>query len=189
MDSAPNAIIVVHVDAQLGIGKHGDMPWHLPEDLKWFRTTTTNASEGRQNALIMGRATYLSIPPKFRPFQGRINIVLSRTVVAESGIPEGALHRTGEFAGARVVASLEKALSLATELGETTYIVGGGSIYAQAVEHAGVDKIYMTEQERTYQCDTFFPKNFRDYFERGAKLYTSKSADPAFTIYEYLRRK
>ncbi len=167
-------IIVVNVDAQLGIGKDGDMPWHIPEDLRWFKNCTSQASEGKQNALIMGRTTYLSIPKKFRPFSDRINVVLSR--------------RETEIDGALVAPSLGEAYKLVPHA-ERCFIIGGGSVYQQAMNDPTITGMYITHQERTYDCDTFFPKEYTELFERVKAVYTSESNDPPFTIYQYRRRK
>ena len=62
-----------------GIGNKGDLPWKLPADMAFFRETTSAAQQGKSNAVIMGRKTWASIPEKFRPLKGRLNIVLSGT--------------------------------------------------------------------------------------------------------------
>ncbi len=70
--------IVVAATADGGIGKDGKLPWELPTDMAFFRTTTTKVSDSRkQNAVIMGRKTWASIPARFRPLKGRLNVVLS----------------------------------------------------------------------------------------------------------------
>lgn len=66
-----------------GIGKNGSIPWRVPVDMAFFRritTSTTSVSEGKRNAVIMGRQTWESIPARFKPLPGRLNIVLSRNV-------------------------------------------------------------------------------------------------------------
>ena len=70
--------IVVAADEQLGIGRNGTLPWKLPAEMARFKRVTSEAPEGQRNAVIMGRKTYESIPPKFRPLPGWLNIVLSR---------------------------------------------------------------------------------------------------------------
>ena len=60
-----------------GIGNKGELPWKLPADMAFFREITSVAQQGKSNAVIMGRKTWASIPEKFRPLKGRLNIVLS----------------------------------------------------------------------------------------------------------------
>lgn len=101
------------------IGDGAGMPWHVPEDLAHFKSTTLG------HPVIMGRATWNSIPERFRPFPGRDNIVLTSD---ESFVAEGA----------QIVRSLEAALDAAARLSDTAWIVGGGSVYEQAMQHADV---------------------------------------------------
>ena len=66
--------IVVAASTSLGIGKGGDLPWKLAEDMAFFKTlTSVVTSPGAKNAVIMGRKTWQSIPKKFRPLNGRLN--------------------------------------------------------------------------------------------------------------------
>lgn len=116
------------------IGFNGDMPWHLPEDLKHFKELTTG------HPVIMGRTTWLSIPR--RPLPGRRNIVLSNN---PDFIPEGA-----EKAG-----SLESAIALCPPP-ETPFIIGGGKVYAEALPR--LTKIFVTRIEADFpEADTYFP--------------------------------
>jgi dihydrofolate reductase len=71
--------IVVAATTNGGIGVAGQLPWRLPKEMAKFKEITlTTTSSNRSNVVIMGRRTYESIPVKFRPLQGRINIVLTR---------------------------------------------------------------------------------------------------------------
>lgn len=71
--------LVVAATRKLGIGKSGTMPWKLPGDLAYFKELTSKTAEsGKQNAVIMGRKTWESIPAKFRPLPNRVNVVLTR---------------------------------------------------------------------------------------------------------------
>lgn len=101
------------------IGTGDGMPWHVPEDLAHFKSTTMG------HPVIMGRGTWNSIPERFRPFPGRHNIVLTTR---------------SDFSadGAEVVDSLEAAIVAAAEHGDTCWVVGGGSVYEQAIDRADV---------------------------------------------------
>jgi len=69
--------IIVAATTANGIGKNGRLPWCIHEDMKYFMRVTQNAPEGTQNAVIMGRKTWESIPAKYRPLSERLNIVIS----------------------------------------------------------------------------------------------------------------
>lgn len=70
--------VVVAATRSGGIGRGGALPWHLPADMALFKALTSRTRDaGKQNAVIMGRKTWASIPPKFRPLKGRLNVVLS----------------------------------------------------------------------------------------------------------------
>eukprot|EP00983_Pelagomonas_calceolata_P026262 824750-Pelagomonas_calceolata.AAC.1 len=108
----------------LGIGKDGGLPWKLPGDMAYFKELTLRThDEKKQNAVIMGRKTWESIPPKFRPLPGRLNIVLSRSGAAQV-TAEGAHH---------VCSSLEDAVALLStpEMQarvENQFVIGGGQV-------------------------------------------------------------
>ena len=118
------------------IGKDGVMPWHLPEDLAHFKQLTMGAP------VIMGRKTWDSIPPRFRPLPGRTNIVVSR----QAGF---------DAPGATTVPSLEAALQLC-EGQPQAWIIGGAQVYAQAVDIA--DTAEVTEIDAEYEGDAFAPE-------------------------------
>jgi dihydrofolate reductase len=116
------------------IGADGGLPWHLPEDLARFRTLTTGAT------VVMGRATWESLPAAFRPLPRRTNVVLSR--------------QPGYRAeGAVVAASLEEALATA---GGDVWVIGGASVYRSAEPLAQVAVV--TEIDATYAGDTLAPR-------------------------------
>jgi len=69
--------IIVAATTANGIGKNGRLPWCIHQDMKYFMHATQNAPEGTQNAVIMGRRTWESIPAKHRPLSKRLNIVIS----------------------------------------------------------------------------------------------------------------
>lgn len=98
------------------IGHEGTMPWHLPEDMKHFKNTTLG------HPVIMGRRTWASIPPKFRPFSGRTNIVLTSETQTASEAAE---------AGASVAGSPQEALDAAATADGSAeiWICGGGEVY------------------------------------------------------------
>lgn len=118
------------------------MPWNVPEDLAHFRKLTSG------HPVIMGRRTWLSFPARFRPLTGRTNIVLSSDPDWQS---------TDEAASAKVVSSLDEAFALAEMApgAEQIWIIGGGQVYAQAMELA--DLAVVTIIDSTAEGDTFAP--------------------------------
>lgn len=70
--------IIVAATKSNGIGQNSRLPWRLPKEMAYFAHVTSNAPEGKSNAVVMGRKTWESIPKKFRPLPKRTNIVISR---------------------------------------------------------------------------------------------------------------
>lgn len=125
---------IVAVAHQNVIGKDNQIPWYLPADLKYFKRTTL------EHHVIMGRNSFHSIG---RPLPKRTNIVITRDPFFTA---EGVL----------VAHSLEEALEIAHDNGETeAFIIGGGAIYRES-SHLW-DKIYLTEVDVTVGGDVFFP--------------------------------
>jgi dihydrofolate reductase len=125
------------------IGLDGDMPWHLPEDLKHFTRVTSG------HPVIMGRKTWLSFPEKYRPLPNRTNIVITRQ--------EG-WGGTPEAEGAVVVKSLDDALleSQFAPGSDAIWILGGGEIFKQCVDLA--DTAVVTTIDVEADGDTFAPE-------------------------------
>jgi dihydrofolate reductase len=141
-------VALVAAVAQDGvIGREGELPWHLPEDLAHFRAVTMGHS------VVMGRRTWESLPERFRPLPGRRNVVVTRNASWRS---EGA-----ERAG-----SLEDALALLTGE-ERVSVIGGGELFAAALPVA--DELVLTEIDVAIDGDTFFPGLDRDGFVEVAR--------------------
>ena len=124
------------------IGNKGQIPWHLPEDFKWFKRTTMG------DILVMGRKTYESIG---RPLPGRETLVLSR-------VPRN-------IAGVQVVADLNKLKHLETD--KTIWVAGGSEIYKQMLPQC--DELFITRVHRNVEGDAFFPE-FEDRFHFVEKV-------------------
>lgn len=120
------------------IGRDGAIPWHLPDDMRRFRQTTTG------HVLVMGRLTYESIG---RPLPGRTTIVVTRSQDWPAA--------TEPPAGLVVAASLEEALREAARLDGETFIQGGAQLYAEALPLA--DRLLVTWVDADPEGDTFFP--------------------------------
>jgi dihydrofolate reductase/thymidylate synthase len=139
--------IVVACDANRGIGKNNSLPWKLPGDMKYFKELTcATTGSGARNAVVMGRNTWESIPPKFRPLPGRLNIVLTSSGSYE--LPDGVY----------LAHSLDEALTVAeAQRAENIFVIGGGKVYEQALSHARCRRLYVTEIASVFDCDVFLP--------------------------------
>lgn len=144
--------LVVAADEARGIGKDGKLPWRLREELLYFKRLTSTASPGKENAVLMGRKTYESIAPKFRPLAGRRNLVLSRS-------PSFAAD------GAERVGSLDEALARVADDPsiEHVFVIGGGELYRQALAHPACARVYLTRVHARFDCDTTLPAFEADY--------------------------
>lgn len=133
------------------IGRDGDMPWYAPEDLAHFKKVTLGAP------VIMGRRTWESLPPRFRPLPGRTNIVISRSV-AEAQERDGALwvpsldaalYTARDAVGAPVEDTPADA-DTADTAAVDAWIIGGGSVYAEALSRTDLPAFGRVETvERT----------------------------------------
>lgn len=138
------------------------------------RTTPTGISEGdaagematkrhRVNAVVMGRKTWDSIPPKFRPLTGRVNVVVTRSVDAfKAQLPSGTQGE--DYEGPLVAGSVSDALSQlqSDKVGlevDKIMVIGGASIYEQALKLKEARHVLLTKIQEEYECDTYFSEN------------------------------
>lgn len=164
------------------IGANGTMPWHVPEDLAHFKRTTAG------HPVIMGRATWNSFPAKFRPLPGRTNLVLTRDVSAHEQLRQD---------GAEPVSNLEEAIALAKAStgGEEIWIIGGGQVYAQALEL--LDLAVITKLEVAAQGDTSAPQLTADFalgtsdpsIDSEAARWHTSSTGTRYRFETWLRQK
>ncbi|MBF0571908.1 MAG: dihydrofolate reductase [Candidatus Omnitrophica bacterium] len=168
--------IIVAFDSQYGIGKNGNLPWNLLSDLKHFKEITTSVSDpSKKNAVIMGRKTWESLPLKFRPLQGRVNLVLTKG--GKSGIPSGVLCSQ----------SLDDALSQLSSCNiENIFVIGGAQIYAQSINHPSCEKLYVTHVRGEYGCDAFFPPISSQFFPISSSPQ-HQEGEISFQFSDYLR--
>ncbi|MFW5329071.1 dihydrofolate reductase [Hydrogenophaga sp. ZJX-1] len=135
--STPARLHLIYARAANGvIGKANALPWHLPEDMAHFKRTTLGCP------VIMGRKTWDSLPPRFRPLPGRLNIVVTRDAdwAAE---------------GATVAHSLEAARDHCPP-GSDAWVIGGAQVYAQALPLA--TSVVVTEIAQDFEGDAFAPE-------------------------------
>ncbi|XP_048601112.1 bifunctional dihydrofolate reductase-thymidylate synthase 2-like isoform X3 [Brassica napus] len=122
--------VVVAATKEMGIGKDGKLPWTLPTDLKFFKELTLTTSDpSKKNAVVMGRKTWESIPTKYRPLSGRLNVVLTRS----SGFD---------------IANTENVVTCRR----------GGEVLRDSLNGPRCEAIHLTEIDTSVDCDTFVPE-------------------------------
>jgi dihydrofolate reductase len=146
MTPSPRLIAVVAMTADRIIGRNGTLPWHLPEDLAFFKRTTSG------HPIVMGRKTFESIG---KPLPKRRNIVLTR-------------DRSWTAPGVEVIHSPEELFAL-PELGETAFLIGGAEIYAAFLDK--IDELLVSHVFESYEGDTRFPA-FEDRFPKNEVVET-----------------
>ena len=120
------------------IGKNNDLPWHLPDDMRYFMQTT------KGHHVILGRKNYDSLPVKFRPLPNRTNILVTR-------------QKKFQAEGCIIVNSTEAAIDLARKNSEEeVFIIGGAEIYNLSFSLA--NRLYLTEIDAVIEGDTHFPE-------------------------------
>lgn len=162
------AVIVAVADNGV-IGRDNGLPWHLPEDLRYFRRVTMG------KPIVMGRKTFESIG---RALPGRTNIVISR-------------DRQFAPAGLLVAASLDEALELAGRLADEqgvgeAVVIGGAQIYALALPRA--DRLYLTRVHASLEGDTVLPPvDWERWAEASCERHAASGDNPyefSFVVYD-----
>lgn len=145
--------LIAAVSKNMVIGKKNDLPWHLPDDMKFFMQKT------KGHHVIMGRKNYDSIPEKFRPLPNRTNIVVT--------------HQPNFKApGCIVVHAVEKGIEIAKGNGEEeVYIIGGADIYRLGMKHT--QRMYLTEIDAVIEGDTYFPEFNRKEWKEISRIHHS----------------
>jgi len=151
-------IIIAGLSPSGIIGKNNQLPWHIPEDLQNFR----NLTKGK--TVLMGRATFASIS---KPLPNRKNIVISKTMTSVENM--------------EICASLEEGLAKAKTFGADIFIIGGASIYAQALPFA--QKMILSHIKKEYEGDTYFPSFNKEDWE-----VESEKDFPDFILTTYLKK-
>lgn len=126
--------LITAMDRNRLIGKDNDLPWHLPQDLKYFKEVT------KGHAVIMGRKTFESIG---KPLPHRENIIVTSN--KELDIPN-----------CQVMHSAEEAVRFAKSKNEECFVIGGSTLYAEILPFA--DKLYVTKIDETFEGDRYFPE-------------------------------
>ncbi|KAG4028081.1 hypothetical protein MFRU_024g00510 [Monilinia fructicola] len=160
--------LIVAATNRMGVGKGGGLPWTgLRKEMAYFARVTKRASPGKTNAVVMGRKTWESIPPKFRPLASRANYMISRTQSNASDVELGPdAHATTSLTDAL------QQLESRTQSEDTNsdnekevdrvFIIGGGQIYKAALELKQAKRILLTRILQDFDCDTYFPVELKE---------------------------
>lgn len=186
--------IVVAATRHLGIGANGRMPWLIPGDMSYFKKLTASTrDETKQNAVVMGRKTWESIPKKFRPLPGRLNVVLSRSAQTKENEKNAMntcqLEHTS-MPGVAVHGSLDGALEMLSSAEykdriETVFVIGGGQVYREAVGSPHCEAIHFTQINADYDCDVFFPTIDQTKFRLWSSSGTKKEKETEYSFLCY----
>ncbi|ESQ53663.1 hypothetical protein EUTSA_v10024973mg [Eutrema salsugineum] len=145
--------VVVAATKEMGIGKDGKLPWSLPADLKFFKDLTlTTSDSAKKNAVVMGRKTWESIPTKYKPLSGRLNVVLTRSSGFDIANAENVVTCSSIDSALDLLAAPPYRLSI-----EKVFVIGGGEILRDSLNRPSCDAIHLTEIDTSIDCDTFIP--------------------------------
>lgn len=165
--------IVVAACKNRGIGLKNKLPWNLSKEMKYFKKLTIGE---KNNAVIMGKNTWLSIPEKNIPLPKRENIVLTSRV-------DNMFFSCEENKGINFAPSLESInMMYGIYTFDNIWIIGGERVYNDSLNKGLVDSIFYTEIQAEYECDAFFqeiPSNFLNIYE----------SDPIYDSGETIRFK
>ncbi len=165
--AAPCVALVVAVARNGVIGRDNGLAWNIPEDMAHFKAVTAGGT------VVMGRNTWESIPPRFRPLPGRRNIVLSR----QPGFTAP---------GAEAAPTLEAALALAASptadraRPSVVFIIGGAQIYAAALPIA--QRLEVTEIQHDFQGDAHLASGWQEGFHETSRRRVRAAPPNAFDI-------
>ncbi|MFV0498885.1 MAG: dihydrofolate reductase [Bacilli bacterium] len=154
--------LIVAFDKNQVIGKDNAMPWHYPEDLKYFKKTTLN------HKIIMGANTFNSILNYLNhPFSNRHSLIVTDMKFDKT------------YENVTYYDNLEDIINEFENSGEEVFVAGGMSIYNQMIDHC--QKLYITHIDKSFNGDAFFPKfNYNEF----TKLSSNKLGDLDFCVYE-----
>ncbi|MBT1705008.1 dihydrofolate reductase [Chryseosolibacter indicus] len=144
------------------IGKNNDLPWKLPDDMKFFMETT------KGHYVIMGRKNYDSLKGKFKPLPNRTNIVITR-------------QKNFVAPGCIVLNNLEEGIQIAKNNGEPEcFIIGGADIYKLAMPFT--NRLYLTEIKATIDGDTYFPQVKKEEWKETSRQHHASDERHAFAF-------
>lgn len=162
----PEITLIAAMDANRGIGKDNKLPWHVPSDLRNFRSLTLN------HPVIMGRKTFESMG---KALPGRLNIVVSKRGFSHQGVLTSP--------------SLEGALQLLDDsnMFDKIFIIGGGQIYEEALRKLIPDTLILTTLHGDHNCDVFFPE-IPDVYTGCFPITYNVEGEQPYTVTNWIQR-
>ena len=188
------------------IGIEQKIGFQISEDLQFFKRITQECKSGTQNAVIMGRLTWESLPDKSRPLSGRINVILSRSSEQITNLKKIESTNNSSVLIRGNLSSVITELQLREDI-DQIFIIGGGQIYQQALQLNDVDKIYITQVDYNLSDNTgntqeiiygpYLGSNYRPIFSSEVKTsqakvfnqgkYESRDLNYKFMIYQNIQ--
>ena len=170
-----------------GIGCNNTIPWILKDDLKHFKTITSDNNKNGKNILIMGRNTWESIPSKFRPLDNRYNFVLSSK---NNFIDSDKVDYIGN-SFEETLKYIEKCNENSLEfINSQVFIIGGEYLYKYVMENYinNINLLYITEIYKNIECDRFFPVVKNEIFKIDKVSEFKKENDIYFRYFTYKKK-
>jgi dihydrofolate reductase/thymidylate synthase len=174
--------IIAAVDLAMGIGKNNTLPWECKSDMQYFKnvTTGTGSIHNKPNVIIMGHNTYLSLPKdkegNIKPLPDRINAVITTTLEKDN-------------LEIQPFPTFDRALEILFDRPDVgdIFVIGGGQIYRQAINHQNCSKLIITKMINTHDCDVFFPEIDLNMYEPDSEITYDK--DYYRVTYNRIREK
>jgi len=155
--------LIVAFDIHRGIGKNGTIPWHFSDDLKRFSKLTNGSGN---NAIIMGRKTWESLPNHPSPLPNRDNLILSNSLNLYENSPKKSLIKS--FNNINDITSFCE-----DQQYDCVWVIGGAQIYELFLNHKLIDEIYVTSLQKNYNCDVYFPTHFMWWSMQNCDSHTT----------------
>lgn len=165
---------IVAVSENNVIGVHNDLPWNIPEDMKFFKDKT----KGR--ALIMGRKTFESVG---HPLPHRLNVVITRQANYKTDGPEG-VRQDNVVVVPDLTSAIAHCKGVIGKYGDEIFIIGGGEIFRESIRK--VDIIYLTRIHKNFEGDVFYPEVPEDLFQLVERR--DRTEPVPFSFLTYSRR-
>ncbi|MEY3083844.1 MAG: hypothetical protein RL037_24 [Bacteroidota bacterium] len=164
--------LIVAMDRDRGIGRDNDLMWHLPADMQFFKDTT------KGQVVVMGRKNFDSIPEKFRPLPGRLNVILTR-------------NKNFHADNCLIFHSLDACFNhFNDEENRVLFIIGGGELYRLALQSSYLTEMFITTVDKAYVADTFFPPFNEEKWERSKIGFheADEKHEASFTFWHYTKK-